>query len=393
MNFFRLKAGFHKGAGQRKYLLFPLLSFTGLMMLTPLIAADELVVNGGFEEPVVTIQRPTGEIWSTYYGQNGAGECFLKGEEECHGGALIPGWSAVWTDSLKLGIPEPGRIELQRDPDDPLGFFIGNCPAKEGFQKAELDSHFRNDYDQNPVLDNNVTIFQKIKTCPRLPYVFRYSWKARMDVWGNSDLDVYIDDILLSEHRAFGMFWTDEEHHFIGSELSEMEILFQSCGDGNTLGVFIDAVSVEGIDGTNPELCPDPVNICEGDKPKVLRLLYDGDANGMDYHAQTSEEVIVEPAVVPDFPQTAYIKVFGHNPNEPALFAGMYNMLDLIEVSGPHLRIPPRLKFEIYAVNAAPAPGEPTLTLKQTVQFHTSCSQPLSAGDEFGAIVVYDAEQ
>ena len=140
-----------------------------------------------------------------------------------------------------------------------------------------------------------------------------------------------------------------------------------------------------GPNGSEEEPCPDP-DICTDGKSKVLTLLYDADVNGMDQHDQISNEVIVEPAVVPVFPNPAYIKVFGQNKNKAALFTGVYNFGDFIEIRGPRKRIPSRLKFEIWSM-------EEPVELVQTVQFHTSCSQPLTVGDEFGAIVVWSAEQ
>jgi len=92
---------------------------------------------------------------------------------------------------------EPGRIELQRDSTDPDDA-IANCPAKKGFQKAELNSHHRLN---NP--DTNVTIFQGIEVCPRTPHLLTFSWKARLEIPGNSDLDVLIDDVVLSAHIRY----------------------------------------------------------------------------------------------------------------------------------------------------------------------------------------------
>ena len=106
----------------------------------------------------------------------------------------------------------------------------------------------------------------------------------------------------------------------------------------------------------------------------------------MDQHNQVSDEVIVEPAGMLSFPSQAHIKVFGQNKNKPELFSGVYNIGDFIEINGPRKRIPSRLKFEIWSMDDPPE-------LVQTVQFHTSCSQPLFIGDEFGAIVVWSAEQ
>jgi len=349
---------------------------------TPAVLAAELVVNGSFEEPVVTSPKN----WTTYFGENyswGIATCPLL-DSTCNDGDRVPGWSALWTDSMLAfpGEPSmwlPGRIELQRNPDDACDA-IACCAAKDCFQKAELDSHHRVG---NP--DNNVTIFQGIEICPRTPHLFKFSWKGRLNVPGNSDLDVLIDDVILSEYRSFSTDWNNETHRFVSGDDGFTTIAFRSCGDGNTLGVFLDAVSLVGPDGSEEDPCPDP-DLCADDKPKVLTLLYDGDVNGADQHGQVSNEVIVEPAVVAAFPSPAYIKVFGQNKNKPAVFSGTFEIGDFIEINGPRKRIPSRLKFEIWSMDDPPE-------LVQTVQFHTSCSQPLFIGDEFGAIVVWSAEQ
>jgi len=89
--------------------------------------ADELVRNGGFELPVVMHDKG----WTTYYGQNGAGECEANGEAECNDGVLIPDWEVFWTD-LIMGpqILEPGRLEIQNNT------IPGLPDAKSGEQKV-----------------------------------------------------------------------------------------------------------------------------------------------------------------------------------------------------------------------------------------------------------------
>jgi len=372
-----------------------LLILSSFIIVPIAAAADvELIVNGSFEEPVVT--NPRG--WTTYYGQNytGGPDC-PPGKPTCNDGDLVPGWSAIWTDTLGFDIPEPGRIELQSDRFLPL---IANCPAKLGFQKAELDSHHR-------LLsnDNNVTIYQFPKTCPGLRYTFKYSWKGRLDILHGSDLDVLIDDVILHEHRAFDIFWSNEVYHFTANPTYETAVAFQSCGDANTLGVFVDAVSIIGPDGSDPEACDEPEDLCDCDrwrswtlsdgdtgkpqchdeceKPRVLTLLYDGN-DDTSYH-QDDGEVVINPEVLADYPNPAYIMIYGDDPNEPALWAGVYDIGDLITISGPGERIPSRLKFEIFACGDLTTPV-------QTVQFHSSCSEPLYMGDEFGGITIWSAE-
>jgi len=366
-----------KATNSMKFIPVFLLIF-GSFTFAQFALAAEVVVNGGFEEPVVTHDQG----WMTYYGQNATPDhCGNLGEDECSGGTLIPGWSAIWTDTL-FTTNDPGRIEIQRDnPPDPP---IAGCPAYEGLQKAELDSHHRGDSE-----DNNVTIYQGLETCPRTPYVFTYKWKARLQEPGNSDLDVLINDIVLTEHRSFGDSWESEIHHFISSDSNLTALAFQSVGDSNTLGVFLDDISVQGADGSDPQLCDEPESIC-GDKPFALTLLYDGDLNGTDFYTQSGNDVFIQTeAGVTDLPTFAKIKVFDHKKRRTELFNGTVEIGDIFEVSGPRRRIPPKLIFEIYSIEE----GTGVLERVQTVRFHTSCSQPLSVGDEFGGIVVWSAEQ
>jgi len=96
--------------------------------------------------------------------------------------------------------------------------------------------------------------------------------------------------------------------------------------------------------------------------------------------------VIVETFIAP-LPQRVHIEIFGNNKNKGFLYSGNYQIGDLITISGPRNRIPPRLRFEIWSMN-----GLVPFELVQIVQFHTSCSQDLFVGDEFGAIAVWGAE-
>jgi hypothetical protein len=176
--------------------------------------------------------------------------------------------------------------------------------------------------------------------------------------------------------------WATETHYFTANSLGLTIVAFHSCGDGNTLGVFLDDISVIGPD---PEFCDELYDICEfEEKPISLTLLYDG--NDDTNHHQVTDEVIIDPPVVTNYPDPAHIVIYGNNKNKDALYAGTYAIGDRIVITGPRKRIPSRLKFEI----RDPANK---YAIVQTVQFHTSCSQPLFTGDEFGGITVLSAIQ
>ena len=195
---------------------------------------------------------------------------------------------------------------------------------------------------------------------------------------GDNDTRVVINDKQYAIHNQ-NDDWEFEEILFTSDDSYETMLIFGSIGTETTKGMYLDEVSVTGPDGSEEEPC---TLVC-GDKPMELTLMYDGDDDTD--HQQTSNEVIIYPEVVPSFPIEAVIKVYGHNSKKPQLL-GTFTVEQggLFSVSGPHKRIPPRLVFVIYHPDDLEVPF-------QTVTFHTSCSQPMDAGDEFGAITVWSA--
>ena len=344
--------------------------------LAPAASAAELVVNGGFEEPLVTVTEPSGFGWTTYHGENydGPADCPPL-SPTCNDGTLVPGWSVFWTDDILVDKQlNPGRLEIQS------GYIWSEIldeyiipPAYNGtLQKAELDSHHRVGSD-----NNNVTITQLLPTCPLMAYTLNYAWKSRTEIPGDNDVRVVIDDQRVRMH-AQNMDWEEETVHFIAKDTDGTLLTFLSIGEETTTGMYLDEVSVIGQDGSNPANCS---SVCD-DKPMEITLRYNG--NDDSNYQQTGNEVIIEPEIVPSFPANALIKVFGHQKKKPeALGEFEVKIGGFFSVRGSKRRIPPRLTFEIY-----PAEGG---DLVQTVTFHSSCSQPLDAGDEFGAITVWSA--
>ena len=341
-----------------------LLLIISTFTLATAASAANLVDNGGFEEPVVD----TDLGWTTYYGQNFSGpdDCPAL-SPRCNDGTLVPGWSVFWTDDIiNHEQLNPGRLEIQTGD-------TGGVPAYNmSAQKAELDSHHRVGDD-----NNNVTIAQLLPTCPLTAYTLNYAWKSRTQVTGDNDVRVVVGSNLVNVH-AQNLDWEEETVPFISEDADETLLLFGSIGSETTHGMFLDEVSVEGPDGSDMENCS---LVCD-DKPMELTLRYDGDDDSN--HQQSGNEVIISPEVVPSFPADATIMVYDHNKKKPE-HLGTFDVAigGFFSVSGPHKRIPPRLTFEIY-----PSGSD---ELVQTVTFHTSCSQPLDAGDEFGAITVWSA--
>lgn len=331
-------------------------------------SAAELVVNGGFEEPVLPVQP--GEFnWFTYTGENSPGIPLCPPlVHHCSNDISVPGWSVFWTDDIiNHEQLNPGRLEIQTGSID--GFIP---PAYNGSpQKAELDSHHRIGSD-----NNNVTITQLLPTCPLTAYELNYAWKSRTIEAGDNDVRVVVGSEIVGLH-AQNLDWEEETVHFISDNSNETLLLFGSIGSETTTGMFLDEVSVAGPDGSNPENCS---LVCD-DKPIEITFRYDGDDDSN--HGQSGNEVIISPEVVPSYPADATILVYNHMKKNPVLLGEFsVEIGGFFSVNGLRKRIPPRMTFEIYN-------GEGDLV--QTITFHTSCSQPLDAGDEFGAITVWSA--
>lgn len=351
-----------------------------LLAAAPMRAmADELVINGDFEEPDLEVMGLTdinGNGWTTFFGQNvGPTYCDDHGFPACNGGTLVPGWDVYWSDSFDLGILEPGRIEIQRG-------LVATCLPCSFNQKAELDSHHRVGSS-----NNNVTLVQTINTCPRMPYTLTFSWRPRTAVFDDNDMLAMINDDLLLSTTSTAQYWTDETYHFISPDQYGSDLLFEAFGLGNTFGMLLDNVSVEGIDAASPLDCQ-PVEVC-GDKPANLELLYNGPHSDGDVYTQDPSEVVIETFTVDPLPTVVFIKVFDHQygtPNASMLFAEEVLLGEKFEIldAGSDWNkpfVPPRITIEIRDT------GDNSLL--QRVTFHTSCSQPLDVGDQFGGIAVW----
>lgn len=369
MKFFNAK-GVAGGAALEFILLSALLLILSTSILISAASAAELIVNGDFEEPVVDPAM----VWATFYGENqplnAPGDCPTSGKdyEHCNDDIRIPGWSVFWTDDIQQYQQlNAGRLEIQ------TGTVDGICACDGSLQKAELDSHHRQGNE-----NNNTTIGQVLPTCPLTGYKLSYGWRSRTTDPGDNDVRVIINGKQVEMH-AQNQDWKMAEIYFVSDDSDETQLLFGSIGTETTTGMYLDDVSVTGPDGSEEEPC---TLICD-DKPMELTLMYDGDDDSA--HQQLGSEVIIHPGVVPSYPTDAVIKVFGHNAKKPTLL-GTFDVSigDLFSVTGPHRRIPPRLLFMIYH-------PDDLETVVQVIMFHTSCSQPMDAGDEFGAITVWSA--
>lgn len=349
-------------------------------MLTTTAGAAELVVNGSFEEPVITAEQG----WMSYYGENapdGYPEDFCpEGTPpelpECNDGETVPGWTVFWQDTLLDEVPEAGRLELQSN-EGPDGLPVGDILAADGSQKAELDGHYRDDdYTDEIFVNENVFLGQEMLTCARTPYEFSYAWKARRDVPGDNDILVLIDDEVVLTNTEFKQTWERENYKFLASPTGLSLLGFTSVGSSNTFGMLIDDVSVQGLDGSDPANCPPPRPICPN--PDSLTLLYDADLSEDDFFAQDPSSVVIT-----DFGELQpWVQIRVIDPATDAeLFSGAVRIGQTFSFMGPGGGpVPDELEIQI---------NDQTGPALQTVIFD---ARNLAVGEEFGGVAVWDGE-
>jgi hypothetical protein len=347
-----------------------LLGLVALFMSVNLYAS-ELIVNGGFEDPVTA-----DNTWMTYYGMNGPGDgCTTNNApNNCNDGTLVPGWYAWWVSSILDdqyadvdGFPTPGRIEIQNGN-------VGGVLPHGGNQKAELDTHHNTDGSNN----NNIVLFQFVPVCHGREYTLSYAWKSRTSTPDDNDMNVIVDDIsftTMAASHAMNDTWEMGETTFTASDVL-IPVAFFSTGSETTLGMFVDDVSLVG---DSPDEC---ANVCEIGKPTSMTYMYNGE-RGSDNSQDDDYALPVRPIIFQENPVT--IEAFDYNGNKKRKSLGEVNGImvgDLFTLDRPlkNGKVPPKTLLIVT--------DEFTGDLVQAVYFHTSCSQPLNVGDKFGVITV-----
>ena len=171
-----------------------------------------VVVNGGFEAPVVTDSFG----WDIY----------ASGTQDL-------GWTVEWyggdTSFGGETRPEPAHLELHKS-----GTVVD---ASEGDQYAELDT----DWGKLKGEPASVRIYQDLATCPGQVYTLSYAWSPRGGY--DSKLEVHWNGAVLKSHEGNMSGWTYETWTVTASDTST-QLAFVETGTGDSYGMFLDAVSV-----------------------------------------------------------------------------------------------------------------------------------------------------
>lgn len=141
----------------------------------------------------------------------------------------IPGWSVEWVEN-----GDPGTLEIQDN-----GVVVN---AVDGFQYAEMDTGAKNATCPNGSC--NVSIYQDIATCPGGQYSISYAWRPRPEHEGSCKLELYWDGNLIATHESSSSTSWYSENINMGASGSSARLKFKEIGTGDTLGTFLDDVSV-----------------------------------------------------------------------------------------------------------------------------------------------------
>jgi hypothetical protein len=158
-----------------------------------------------------------------------------------------------------------------------------------------------------------------------------------------------------------------------------------SCSQPLNLGdqfgslVFEHYVTDSGVSDTGP--CPP----CVTGKPKVLTMEYTGEGT-VQIHNQDAGKVSVtgDPAFATPVRIIATDRSNPLDSKAKIWFDGTVSLNGMLDIDATNAGAT-KLSADTW-VFIYPAQGGPPATPLQTVKFHTSCSQPLAVGDQYGSL-------
>ena len=181
--------------------------------------AEELVVNGSFEVPIVS------DSWNI----------FPSGTDRL-------GWTVEWRGDIPdnwggYPRPEPALIEFHRG-------VLG--PAQEGVQYAELDGDWYGPGHSQSGEPASVRIYQDIPTIPGLTYNIKFYFSPRPDTnQANNQLEFSWDGNVKDVIDGAGggsIVWSEHIYNFTASG-NITRLQFTDLGTADSLGTFLDNVS------------------------------------------------------------------------------------------------------------------------------------------------------
>lgn len=184
-----------------------------------------LLANGGFEAPVAP----------------------LGGWDEYDSGTPGLGWTVAWNGAF-AGAPATAKLELHNGVNGWLPY--------AGSQHAELDA----DWGYNNNEQASVAISQDVVTIPGATYELSYAFSPRPGTAaGENILEVLVEGSLVQTQGpvagAGNTSWNTYSYEFVAAD-ALTTIAFRDAGTPNTLGTFIDNVSLNCEQMPEEETCP-----------------------------------------------------------------------------------------------------------------------------------------
>jgi len=193
-----------------------LIAAAALALVAAPVAAQNLVVNGGFESPEVTN---------------------AKGWDIFDSGAEGVDWTVTWYPSPPTGAPDPAHLELHAGVN-------GWLPHGGSAQYAELDSDWGGPNSSQTGEAASICISQAIPTEYGL-YNISYFYSPRPG-HGDNAINVYWGDSVIASHSGAGAsntVWSPVELHE-DAVAGTTTLKFCETGRPDSLGMFLDDVSV-----------------------------------------------------------------------------------------------------------------------------------------------------
>jgi len=193
----------------------------------------ELISNGGFEEPIVG----TPQLWNIFIS------------------SIIPGWNIEW---MSLEPSNYGGYDRPIDANIELHRGVNGWLSYEAQQYAELDSDWYGPGHSQSGEPASIKIYQEINTISGQNYEINFAFSPRPSTGAdNNTLQLSIDEVVKDTISGIGSsntVWSNNTYQFTASN-SKTKIQFADLGTSDSLGTFLDAVSVRCV----PPLPPAPV--------------------------------------------------------------------------------------------------------------------------------------
>ena len=205
-------------------------------------ASANLVTNGDFELPEVTA---------------------VQGWEIFPSGTTDLGWNVEWYGGSatynSVNRPDPALKELHEG--------VNDWGAYDGDQYDELDTDWNGHTGNLEGEPASVSIYQDVQTCQGGVYELQYAWSPRPNHQDNQ-LKVYWNGVEVGSHSGVGggnTNWTLETESGLAGAGATTKLEFVEVGTPDSLGMFLDGVSVVQTNECPPPPPPPPQGCDCGD--------------------------------------------------------------------------------------------------------------------------------